>query len=235
MKLAVPEAMLRAAAVSPAEAVRLGIRYVEVDPEDAGSRPEPADGALRPCLVDTRRSIGPETDPDGLEREAAAWFQAAERWGGAGVAVAVQDVATAQVAETVARLGALARRHGSRLLLAVRPSPAHGPAVCHADLVALCRCKGGIGIVFDAGAEAACGHPPERVLRQAEGYVHHVRLPSPAWSELPPEVLRGVLRELHRMSYIDGVALYGSGVGAQELHAAVAALRDAVRAAWLGE
>lgn len=210
----------------------LGLRGVEVRASSINLNSE---RSARLCVIDSEVTIS-ALAPAVPIKEWTHWFQAAREAGAQGVAVAVSPNGDAQsLKDTVWKLSEIALDQGSRLLLTVRAHHSDEPGCHHGPLIAWCRERDGLGVglILDVGAAFTLGESPRRLLREGEGYVQHVRLPSPAWRVVPDDAIVATLQELQRISYIDYVALFGPlGPDSVALHHAVSALRQAIQTAW---
>lgn len=234
VKIAAHETLLTAAKLTVEQAGRLGLRGVEVILRS--SEPPWLGTELKPCLIDLPFSLGESVRVARLLERARPALATARRWGSAGVAIAVTgDVRTPHLKEAIDELAALGVEQESRVLLTVRPDAHTQPSGSYLPLVELCRARDGrgIGLILDVEGAVLMGEAPDSLLRQGEGYVQHVRLPSPSWGRISEEAIGRTLRELHRVSYIDYVALYGAPADPVALDLAVESLREAIRTAWM--
>ncbi|NLN29453.1 MAG: hypothetical protein GX161_14675 [Firmicutes bacterium] len=232
MKLAIHFSLREPASLSDEELVEFGLRGVEVP---AGRAATGLPAGLKPCLFDAHVVLG---DGNRVDVEMwDGWFRAARARGAQGVAAAVrvEPDTVDEATRAVLRLGELAFQRGTRLLLTVRTGNDPALQASYVPLISWCeRLDGrGIGIVLDVEAAGLLGDDPRQLLREAHGYVQHVRVPSPAWRCADEAIVAGVMRELHRVSYIDYVSLYGQNDPDVPMAEAIDALRQAAVRAWV--
>lgn len=231
MKLAIQGSLRQRASLLEEDLRQLGFRGIEVPAHSLET--ESAQG-LKPCILDSFEAL--EETGSHLEQSVwAQWFEAARLGGAQGVSAAVvQGDDLKMVREHVLRLSEIAWETGSTLLLTVRTEAQSQAQAAYAPLIEWCRQRDGrgLGLILDVEAAVESGESPRRLLREAEGYVQHVRVPSPSWRTVPEPVIVEVLRELQRISYIDYIALYGSPTIDQLGTEAIEALRRAVVKAW---
>lgn len=232
MKLAIAENLRRSCGLPADELEKLGFRGTETIVTE--KEPEPTTG-LPPAILQTSVCLG-DADDRISESVWRGWFGAAKASGAQGVAVTVKPGGERDVVvgARIRTLAALASGLGSKLLLAVRGDEGE-PVNSHEALLDSCRISGGegIGLILDVEAAALAAESPVKLLRAGEGYVQHVRLPTPAWARVSESVIVSVLRELQRISYIDYIALFGREVPGVSLSVAVRELRRAIVTAWV--
>lgn len=233
MKLAIQSTLREIASLTDDQLLQLGLRGIEMP---VWQYEASLTVGLKPCLFDSHLVLG--SGDDYMDKVAwDTWFQAAQRHGAQGVCAAVQvePDSVNKIFATVWQLSDLAQQRGSRLLLTVRSERDATILASYAPLIDWCaqRDGQGIGLILDVEAASLLGDEPRQLLREAQGYVQHVRVPSPAWRRTNERTVEGVLQELQRLSYIDYVALYGEDDPIVPMAEAIDALRQAAVRAWI--
>lgn len=232
MKLAIQFSLRELASLSDDQLRRLGLRGLEVPVSQADAE-LPVD--LKPCVFDSLVVLGRREERI-KEDDWRRWFRRARDSGAQGVAAAVH-LARERAASTLAiveELSDLALEEGSRLLLTTRSDWEAAQLTSYAPLIAWCERRDGrgLGLILDVEAAGLLGDEPRRLLREAQGYVQHVRVPSPAWRRADQGAVFSVLQELQRLSYIDYVALFGKDDPVVPMAEAIDALRQTAVRAW---